>query len=144
MIKGIIIGVLIMSVLITIGATNTNNMDSPLFIFCMGPIAWILALLVAIIGKIKDIIRHQKFRGLILCPDGEIRSCRSLDLDFYARKENYSVPDKKLFKEKEHFWSKEYISETLGINLRYTPKKVWKNLEKLPDITKEEKEKNYE
>lgn len=127
---GFLSGMFVMSAFATIGMALMDEGKS-WGIWFGGVAAWILLLYCYIYRGIFTLYRRLNYRALMVCPDGEIRSCPSHSEipDVLCEFEyKFAVFDNS--KWKLEWWRKEYIF--LGkANMRYTPRKVWKNYERI-------------
>lgn len=104
-----------------------------------GIAAWILLLYCYIYRNVLRLHRKLNYRALMVCPDGEVRSCPSSgEIPDALRELGYRFPKFDNEKWNVSWWGKKYVT-TIGhsqiANMRYTPRRVWKNYEKISKET---------
>lgn len=121
-------GVIVMSALTVLGMAIEDKTGKDIRLFTSGPIMWIVALLYAINFYLIESIRDSRVRSLIQCPDGKIRYCKPNKVDYIRQVEGYDFPKFKDVGYPVNLWA-ENRRRRLEANVRYTPRKVWKNFE---------------
>lgn len=132
-----ILGILIMSTIATIGFVIFCDKNEDYITFFMGPVAWVLILVVWACDKITYYIKYYNVRTLLVCPDGEIRyvNDKLANVLIECEDREYNFPKFKDHPEWDvNDWKKDFVWCGIG-NMRYTPKKVWSQYE---PISKEE------
>ena len=132
-----ILGILIMSTIATIGFIIFYDKNEDYITFFMGPVAWVLILVVWACDKITYYIKYYNVRTLLVCPDGEIRYIddRLADILTECEDREYHFPEFSKHPEwNVNDWEKDFVWCCIG-NMRYSPKKVWSQYE---PISKEE------
>lgn len=126
----ILIGILIMSVFTTVWSFVYESTYNELFlVIAAGPPMWIIALFAKIVIAIKRLIRGT--RALVVCPDGEIRRCNSVKVDYLLMTEKYELADFKTLGYPVELWARGDKFDTIG-STRYCPRKVWKHYKPVP------------
>lgn len=135
---GFLSGIFAMSAFATIGMALIDE-GKDWGIWFGGIAAWILLLYCHIYRGITRLYRRLNYRALMVCPDGEVRSCPSDgEIPDALRELGYSFA--KFDKEKWNvaWWSERYITKhghVRIVSMRYTPRKVWKDYEKISKET---------
>ena len=134
--QGFIIGILVMSTFATIGILLMDNGHDYAILFC-GPVMWIVAVAAYCSRKFNHWATYHDVRSLLVCPDGKIRYIKDQLADT-MRECNDKVYEFPSFKDHPEWnvndWNKKFTWMDYG-NVRYTPKKIWKQYEA---ISKEE------
>ena len=131
-----ILGFFFMSALATIGAILLDN-SHDYGIFFMGPVMWLVILLILLDRKITHYLEYHNVRSLVVCPDGQIRYIKNQLADTMRECKDrvYELPSFNDHPEWDvNDWDKKFVWCGIG-NVRYAPKKVWKQYE---PISKEE------
>lgn len=131
-----ILGILLMSLFATIGVylIDDGYTFAPLL---MGPIAWTVCIFILLYDKITHYLKYRNVRSLLICPDGKIRYIKDQLADTMRECEDrkYDFPTFVEYPEwNVNDWNKDFVFLDIG-NVRYAPKKVWKQYE---PISKEE------
>ena len=132
-----ILGILTMSTIATIGFIIFCDKNEDYMVLLMGPVAWVLILVVWACDKITYYIKYYNMRSLLVCPDGEIRyvNDKLADVLIECEDREYNFPKFKDHPEWDvNDWKKDFVWCGIG-NMRYAPKKVWSQYE---PISKEE------
>lgn len=132
-----ILGILIMSTISTIGFIIFCDKNEDYMVLLMGPVAWVLILVVWACDKITYYIKYYNMRSLLVCPDGEIRyvNDKLADVLIECEDREYHFPEFSKHPEwNVNDWKKDFVWCGIG-NMRYAPKKVWSQYE---PISKEE------
>lgn len=132
-----ILGILIMSTISTIGFIIFCDKNEDYMVLLMGPVAWVLILVVWACDKITYYIKYYNVRSLLVCPDGEIRyvNDKLADVLIECEDREYNFPEFSKHPEwNVNDWKKDFVWCGIG-NMRYSPKKVWSQYE---PISKEE------
>ena len=122
----ILIGIFIMSTISVVGMVIKDKTGKDIDILTSGPALWIVLLIYAMGVFTSKFIRESKQRSLIKCPDGSIRHCSYLKVDRLRELEGYNFPKFEEVGYPAELWQGKYSS---GVNLRYAPKRVWKNFQ---------------
>lgn len=129
--KEFILGILLMSLFSFLAILAFDNELGKLGLALSGPISWVVVLLLFCLSKVKDYLKFHNVRSLLICPDGEIRyiNDRKADTMCNCIDKKYSFPD---FYDHPEWdakdWNNCFIFIKCG-NVRYAPKKVWKQYE---------------
>ena len=138
--SGLICGVCVMSVFAFIGIELFDRGKDYGALFC-GPVMWVAVICADIYGCIINFHKLNE-RGLVLCPDNEIRWCKSKDIDALIETvQGYGfVPIKR--REGEGWdvslWHKDYPGNT-----RYAPQTIWKRYEQVDKTVVSKARKEY-
>ena len=122
----ILIGIFIMSAITTLGMAIHDKTGKDIRIVTSGPVIWIMAIFYGATFYIIRFIKQSKTKALIKCPDGEIRYCNHHKVDKLRELDGYNFPKFHEVGYPANLWDEKYQG-SLGVNLRYTPKRVWKN-----------------
>lgn len=134
--EGLIIGIFFMSMLATIGVLLFDEGYDFAYFF-MGPVAWVVFLVSLLYKKIVHHLEYHNVRSLLVCPDVQIRYIKDQLADTMreCKDRDYEFPNFNDHPEWDvNDWDKKFVWLNIG-NLRYAPKKVWKQYE---PISKEE------
>ena len=122
----ILIGIFIMSAITTLGMAIENKTSKNIKLITSGPVIWIIAIFYGAFLYIESFIKQSKKRSLVKCPDGHIRHCSYLKVDRLRELEGYNFPKFEEVGYPPELWERE---GSLGVSLRYAPKRVWKHFE---------------
>lgn len=135
--KMFILGFLLMSVFSFIGLLLFDNNKEDIGIIFSGPVSWIVVLVCWIDSKLRRYLKFRNVRSLLVCPDGWIKYIDDKKADTMRGcvDRKYDFPDFDNHPEWDaNDWAKHFVNFRCG-NVRYAPKKVWSQYEK---ISKEE------
>lgn len=125
---GFICGVCVMSALAFIGIEIFDHGKDYGALFC-GPAMWVAVICAKIYGCITDFHKLNE-RGLVLCPDNEIRWIKFKDFDaFIEVAPGYDyVP---MERRKSEDWDETLWYKCYPGNARYAPRSIWKRYERV-------------
>ena len=140
MIEGMILGVCAMSMFSMLAVVcSDSGKDKLAMVFC-GPACWLWVGVLKIVAASREAIKGNKYKSLLVCPDGEIRciNSRKTEIMLECADKEYKFADFAKLNVKANRWPKEYRitlgNQSVG-SMRYTPKSVWKKYE---EISKED------
>lgn len=120
---------------------NITREEDKTILVCGGPLVWLWCSAIAISDKARRRYKDKNYKALIVCPDDQIRWCRSRNLEYFGALTGYKHVKTEALKEYIHFWNEDKFASSMCIdkktpNIRYAPPKVWKNFESVNEYIK--------
>ena len=128
-----ILGFLFMSFFSTVAMLAFDNQLEKVATVFAGPVFWLVLLFNFTIIKVKNYLKFQNVRSLLICPDGQIRYINDKKADTMREcaDKKYDFPDFNTHPEwNVKDWNKWFAFFDCG-NMRYTPKKIWTQYEQI-------------
>jgi len=135
----IICGILIASAFATICniiSSYSKKHEDEWIIIGGGFFSWILYGALFILESFCKDIKFHNLKSVLKCPDGKLRyiSYKLVDGFIYLHNGYCFANYKDLLDEYDKkLWNKEYRNFDGSVNVRYCPKKVWKNYEQIKE-----------
>lgn len=129
-----ILGFLLMSLFSFFAVLAFDNESDKLGMILSGPITWALVSCFFFLTKTRDYFKFCNVRSLLVCPDGQIRYINDKKADTMVGciDKEYRFPDFRQHPEWDvNDWAKHFRSFRDHGNVRYAPKKVWSQYEKI-------------
>lgn len=132
MLIGIIIGVLLMSLFSTLVCTVVSN--EKILVLATGPVGWVALLMEKPLKKFFHWLRYRNRKQIVYnMREKKYYYCNSrVWFNPSILGEDWTWASSIHFEKFSKIWGKRFTNEENKLNMRYVPKKVWKNFDPLP------------